>query len=843
MAEPNVTRAGKRLGVALFAAVVAAPLAEAVIAEPAAQAQSVGQIIVEGNQRVDDATVRSYLALRSGGPYSAELADESLKALFETGLFSDVRITRRGGAVVVTVVENPIINRVAFEGNRKLKDEVLAQEIQLQPRSVYTRARAQADTQRILEIYRRTGRFGARVEPKLIELPQNRVDVVFEINEAKKTGVRRISFVGNRAFGDGALREVITTGESGFLSFLSSNDIYDPDRLEADQEQLRRFYLRKGYADFRVVSAAADFDPNANGFFITFTVDEGPQYTFGNVAIDTSLPEIDPETLRSLVRTESGEVYNADLVDRTVEALTVEVASRGYAFARVRPSGERDPATNTVSVTYFIEEGPRVYVERLEIRGNTRTLDRVIRREFDLAEGDPLNQVLLDRAERRLRALGYFTNVRVTTAPGSTPDRAVVLVEVEEQPTGEVSFGAGYSTTEGVIGDISITERNLLGRGQVVRLSVSASAQKTTAEFSFTEPRFLDRRVSFGFDLFYRDYDYGDTSSYSSEQRGGQVRFGYLLAEDLSMSVRYRLENEEVIIGRDVKPRNIDVDGDGIFEAPNEFGINERVLSADDIRAARDFPGGPVIVVPTVVSPFILAREGSDLTSSVGTSLVYNKLDFTAEPRNGYYAELNVDLAGLGGDKNYVRSTAEARGYREIYPEVVAVARVTGGIVEGFDEAVGPTDSFFMGPNLVRGFSTAGIGPRAQRRLAGLDGALFTEDDLIEDRDALGGTAYWGATAEVRFPIWGLPRSLGLSGAVFADAGSLFDVGNLGDLPTQNDEVSWEVLDDSSIRASAGVSVIWKSPFGPLRADLALPLAEEEYDRTQLFRFSGGTRF
>lgn len=820
-----------------------------------AWAQTVSGIVVEGNQRVEDETVRSYLVLQPGSAYSAARADESLKNLFDTGLFSDVDISLRGRTVYVIVVENPVINRVSFEGNRRIKDAVLEAEVQLGPRSVYSRAKVQADTQRILNIYRRTGRFGARVEPKIIELPQNRVDLVFEISEAKKTGVRRISFIGNRAFGEGTLREVITTSQSNFLSFIKTSDIYDPERIEADQELLRRHYLKNGYADFRVVSAVADYDQDGNAFFITFTLDEGPQYRFGDVEIESEIPDIDPNLLRSVVRTRPGDVYNAELVEKTLEALTIEVASSGYAFVRVRPSGERDPDTQTISIVYVIEEGPRVYVERINIIGNTRTLDRVIRREFDLEEGDPYNGVLVQRAERKLNALGYFQTVRISQAPGSTPDRIVLNVEVEEQPTGELSIGAGYSTSEGIIGDVSISERNLLGRGQNVRLAVGLSAEKRTFDFSFTEPWFLDRRLSFGFDLFYREVDLEDESSYSTEQRGGSLRLGFLLAEDLGVQTRYTIKQEDITIGAGLKP-SYDCDGDGVFAeddcSPGGLAVADGVLDqigmdAGDIRAAL---AGGVTVVPTGVSPYILATEGETTTSSVGFTLTWNKLDFPNDPKNGHFFQIGTDVAGLGGDSNYAAVTASARTYREVFPDIIVLGRLQGGFMSSIDGGdVLINDSFFRGPEIVRGFASSGIGPRAQRNFAGPDGVLNTADDVVSFRDALGGTAYWGASAEVRFPIWGLPRSLGFTGAVFADAGSLFNVGDLGNLPTMTDAtsagtaVAWSVQDEAAVRASAGFSVLWKSPFGPLRADFAWPLAEQDYDDTQFFRFSGGTRF
>ncbi|MBZ0216777.1 MAG: outer membrane protein assembly factor BamA, partial [Fimbriimonadaceae bacterium] len=478
----------------LLASVPSVSLVGLVSASSEAQAQSgrtIQRIDVRGNTRVEQQTVISYLRLNVGDRYDSLRADESFKALFATGLFADVRIFMEVSVLVVSVTENPVINRVAFEGNRKVKDKTLEQEVESRARVVFTRARVQSDVQRILTIYRRSGRFGARVEPKVIQLPQNRVDLVFEIDEGDKTEVTRINFIGNHAFSDKDLREEITTRESGLLSFLKTNDVYDPDRLAADQELLRRFYLNNGYADFRIISAVADLDRENNAFFITITIDEGPLYTFGDVSIESDVNSLDPNELEGFVLTRPGDDYSLEALDKTLEDLTLAVSRLGFAFAQVRPRGDRDPVTQTISVVYVVEEGARVYIERIDITGNTRTHDEVVRREFDMVEGDPYNRVLIDRAERRLNALGFFEKVVITRAPGSAPDRVVINVLVEDKSTGNFSIGAGYSTDDGILGDISITERNLLGRGQYVRVALSLSGKRTDFDISFTEPYFM----------------------------------------------------------------------------------------------------------------------------------------------------------------------------------------------------------------------------------------------------------------------------------------------------------------------------------------------------------------
>jgi outer membrane protein insertion porin family len=481
----------RRLQAMTAAALLIAVALFTLLAGSDAQAAVVSSIQVEGNERVDDETVQAYVLVQPGQNYTAQDIDESLKALFETGLFSDVQINQRGSALVVTVVENRVINEVAFEGNKKFKDEQLSTVIQSKPRDVFTRAKVQGDVQRILEVYRRSGRYQASVTPQTIELPNNRVNLVFTIADGPNTGVSGITFIGNQEYGDQRLRNVIQTRQSGLLSFLRSTDTYDPDRLASDEEKLRDYYLGRGYADFQVVSSVADLDRERNSFFITFTVEEGQQYRFGQIAVDSSIPGVDTAALQQLVTTDEGDVFNGTDVEKSAETLTLRLSGSGYPFAVVEPRLNRDPSTQTVGVTYVIDEGARTYVERIDIRGNARTREYVIRREFDLAEGDAYNRILIDRAERRLRNLGYFSEVRIASEPGSSPDRVVVVVNVVEQPTGELSFGAGYSTSDGIVGDLSLTERNFLGRGYNMRVAVGAGESTRNYEFGFTDPYFL----------------------------------------------------------------------------------------------------------------------------------------------------------------------------------------------------------------------------------------------------------------------------------------------------------------------------------------------------------------
>jgi outer membrane protein insertion porin family len=749
-----------------------------------AQGVIVREIQVVGNRRVEPETVRSYLHFSVGDPYDAARADSSIRALFSTGLFADVEIERQGSTVIVHVVENPVVNQVAFEGNSEIDSKTLEAEIQLKPRSVYTRARALSDAQRILDVYRRQGRYAAVVDPKIIELDQNRVNVVFEINEGVATKVKAINFVGNRAFSDSQLRDVISTTESSWLDFLKGNAVYDPDRMNLDRELLRQYYLKNGYADVNIVSAHAELDRDGSGFFLTFVVEEGEPYVFGDVRIESSLPELQPETLQGEVLTVTGETFNAAYIDKTVEKLTLRVSEQGFAFARVRPRTERNPMARAIDIIYEIDQGPRVYIERINIVGNYRTKDHVIRREFRLAEGDAYNPLLVDQAKKRIQNLGFFKSADVKRRPGSAPDRVILDVEVEEQPTGELSFGAGYSTSEGIIGDVSITERNLLGNGQFLRLKVGGSMERFQIDLSFTEPRFLDRNLAAGFDLFHKEIDQMDESSFKSRRSGGSLRIGYPITENIWMTNSYTLSYDDIY---DVGPH-----------------------ASEAIREA----------------------EGAALTSALGTAITYDTRNHPRNPNRGIYLQLATDFAGVGGDVKYVRVQGEGRAYYPITENITFVGRVIAGHIEGWGgDDVRLLDLYYRGGETVRGFDRGGFGPR---------------DTLTGD--ALGGKTFWAATAEVRFPLPLIPEELGMSGAVFADAGSLFGAGDRAkELDTQCVERDRKkgicLADDSSIRSSVGVGLLWNSPLGPLRLDYAYVLTKEDYDETQAIRFGASTKF
>jgi outer membrane protein insertion porin family len=768
-----------------------------------AQGATIRAINVVGNKRVEPETVRSYLQFSVGNEYDPGKVDGSIKALFGTGLFSDVRIDRSGADVVVTVVENPVINQIAFEGNSEVDTETLKNEVQLKPRSVFTRARVQQDVQRVLDVYRRQGRYAATVEPKIIELEQERVNLVFEINEGAATKVKGIHFVGNKAFGDNQLRDVISTTEKGWFDFLKGTAVYDPDRMSLDRELLRQYYLKNGYADVQVTAANAELDRDSSGFFLTYSIEEGEQYAFGDINVESTVTAIDATQFKGQVLTESGDTYNAGLIDKSVEKLTGAVSAQGFAFARVRPQATPDPVTRKISLNYVIEEGPRVYIERINVSGNTRTKDYVIRREFKVAEGDAYNPLIVDQAKKRLSNLGLFKGVEVKRRPGSSQDRVVLDVELVEQSTGELSFGAGYSTSEGVIGDVSITERNLMGNGQFLRLQLSGSLERLQVNLSFTEPRFLDRNLAAGFDLFAKTTNMGSSSSsltggtsgtgsYQSSRYGGSLRLGFPLSEKLWMQTNYTASRDEIT---DVSPYS----------------------SLAIIQAGQ---------------------QGASYTSLVGSTITYDLRNDAKNPTKGLWFQVGSDFAGLGGDVQYVSFAGEVRGYYPITDSITFVARgIAGSINSWGSEDLRMIDMFFKGGETVRGFDRAGYGPRD-----------------LNTMDALGGSQYWATTAEVRFPIPFIPDDLGISGAVFADAGSLWGA-SLGNTPRgcasngtaqPNQYGTWDavcVADSSAIRASIGASIMWASPVGPIRMDFAKTLLKESYDDEQFFRFGAATKF
>lgn len=732
-----------------------------------AQNAIIQNVEVRGAQRVDPGTVRSYMLIKEGDPFDPRRIDRSLKSLFATGLFADISLRREGGTLVVNVVENPVINRIAFEGNDAFDTDTLKSEVSLRPRVIYTRTKVQDDVRRILTIYRQSGRFGASVEPKLIQLEQNRVDLVFEVNEGEETKVRNVRFIGNKEFDDDRLQEVIQTKETAWWRIFSSDDVYDPDRLNLDRELLRRFYLSNGYADFKVNTAIAELTPNKSDFFITFGIDEGERYQFGTVEVDARLKDLDPVDVKEAIEVDDQDWYDAEEIEKTVDRLTEVVGTLGYAFVDVRPRINRDRENRKINVTFVINEGPRVFVEKINIAGNVRTLDKVIRREFKLVEGDAFNASKLRRSRTRIRNLGFFEAVDVEQIPGSAPDKTILNATVEEKPTGQITLGAGFSSEVGILGDIQLQERNFLGKGQDLKLQLQIAAEASQIDLSFTEPYFLDRELSAGFDVFRTARDLQDTSSFNLERTGFRLRTGYRITEDLNQTWRYMFRFSDI--------SNVDDDA----------------------------------------STLVQAQEGKSTQSQVSHIISYDKRDRILNTTNGYLLQVETDLAGLGGSVRHFRNTAQASTFYPIADQWIVSLTGKAGLITDLGKDILLSERYFIGGNDVRGFETAGIGPR----------------DIATD-DALGGEWMYAGSFGLKFPT-GLPAELGVSGRLFTDFGSS---GGLS-------PVNATTEDESSLRMGIGAGVTWESPFGPLGLDFAYPILREDFDNKEFVRVNFGARF
>lgn len=755
----------------------------------------VQRVIVQGNERIEAGTVLSYLPIQAGDTIDPARVDVALKTLFRTDLFADVKIELQpNGDLVVQVVENPIINRVLFEGNKALKEDKLKDEVTIRPRGIFTRAKVQADVQRIIELYRRSGRIGVTVTPKIVELPQKRVDLIFEINEGPKSGVLDVNFLGNHDFSDSDLADVVVTEETHWYKFLSSRDNYDPDQLEYDKEQLRKFYRNKGYYDFRIVSAVAELAPDKNGFVVTYTLEEGEKYRFGKLSVETELKKLDGTVMQQLLPIRTGQIYQDEAIEQATDALTFAAGAAGFAFVDVRPRYVPNRENHTVDVVFQVREGPRVYIDRIDIIGNTRTLDYVIRREMNVSEGDAYNRVLVDRSRNQIRALGFFKDVTIEEVPGTAPDRTALRVKVEEQPTGELSFSAGYSSVDQLVVDLGISERNFRGRGQNVRARVSVGSLRQQIDFSFTEPRFMGRDLRAGLDLYSYRYNFSKQTAYDTASTGGGVRFGFPLTQNASMSLRYTLRQDEVIV--------------------------------DNSLCDAGY-----------VSQILCDQRGSYITSLVGYGLRVDRRNDPIRPTRGFYLDLSQDLAGVAGDVNYLRTEFGGGWYWGFNKDFVFSATGTAGYIDGWGgDSVRINDRFYKGGNSFRGFEVAGLGPR---------------DTTSNRGDALGGKAYAIGSLEMTFPT-GLPEQYGIKTSAFMDVGTvgLLDpvdrenaYGQVDDCDAAASGIQACIRDDLSLRASAGFSVHWKSPMGPIRFDFSQILAKEDYDKTETFRFSTSTRF
>ncbi|MFC3174791.1 outer membrane protein assembly factor BamA [Novosphingobium bradum] len=841
------------------------------------------RINVVGNQRLEPDTILSYIRMRPGQPYSEAAADQTLKDLFATELFADVQVRQEGGVVTIQVKENPVINRIIFEGNKRLKDEKINPEIKLAPRQIFTRSKVRADVARIIELYKRQGRFAATVEPKMVQLEQNRVDIVFEISEGPKSKVRQINIIGNEVFSDGDLRSEMVTKQARSFRFMSSRTSYDPDRLAYDQQKLRQFYLTKGYADFRVISAVAELTPDKHDFIITYVVEEGKRYKFGDVKVESQLRDFDGDTLAKQLPMHKGDWYNAKLVEDTIDKLNQTAGTYGYAFADVRPAYNRDKDDLTMGVTFQIAEAPRVYVERIDVNGNTLTQDKVIRREFRLAEGDAFNSLQVKRSTNRIKSLGYFQEkFEVEQKPGSAPDRIVLEANVEEKPTGELQLSAGFSSIESFIFQASVQQHNFRGRGQTVGVSGSYSRYSKSVELSFTEPYVFDRNVSFGGNIYRRDYNsfnYLNTNrndTYQQTTTGFQLRLGVPLTEFMSLIGRYTLNFDKVTLGNS-------------YYSLNAAGV----LACDPALAGR----------------YLCDAIGNRTSSILGASLVYDNLDNRARPTKGNTASASVDFAGLGGSVKYARFRANAAKYWPLGKGFVFSVSGEAGAIKalnhrmGVDSSGNPievegvylTDRFYLGEPDIRGFDIRGIGPRVVRKPVALDSAgapvldssgnvTFAQNRDSWQDDALGGKYYYQGRAELEIPLGSGAREMGIRPSIFADVGAVWGIRQpeLNDiytvictasdstqtthyLPTKTGTApdsskvavpaggscaapgfqsrEFYLGDSVRPRLSVGIGFNWNSPFGPFRLDFAKALMKQPGDDPKTFTFNVGTQF
>ncbi|WP_269513309.1 outer membrane protein assembly factor BamA [Brevundimonas subvibrioides] len=762
---------------------------------PPTETGVVNRILVQGNQRIDQTTVLSYLPIQPGDTIDPVVLDVAIRTLTRTQLFADVQIgLQDNGDLIIRIVENPIINQVVFEGNGSIKEDKLREEVTISPRGIYTRARVQEDVGKLIELYRLSGRISATVTPKLVQLEQNRVDVVFEIDEGPETGVQAITFLGNQAFSDSELQEVMVTKESAWFRLFTKNDNYDPGRLDYDREQLRKFYTNRGYYDFRITSAVAELAPDDSAFGVTLTVDEGDRYNFGTIDVVTENDRLNADFLKLLLPIQSGDLYESDKIESSVDALTFAAGSAGYAFVDINPTYRANPDTDTVDVTFNISEGQRVYVDRINVIGNTRTIDPVIRRELLLTEGDAFNRTLVERSRNNLRGLGFFKDVTIEEERGSAPDRSIVNVTVEEQPTGELSVGAGFSSVDSFVVNLGISERNFRGRGQNVVARVEWGSLRQQIDFRFTEPRFLGRDIGAGFDVFHSRYDFQQESSFDYRSTGASLRLSYPLNGYSRLATRYTIKDDEIIV-------------------PVGY-----CSGAGQGSAA------------------LCEQIGASLNSAIGYTLLVDRRNDPIRPTRGWTGSLRQDFAGLGGDVNYVKTEVETTAYYGITPDWIVSVTGSAGYVSGWaGDAIRINDRFFKGGNTFRGFENAGMGPR----------------DLATN-DSLGGNFYAVGSVELTLPN-GLPEQYGIKTSLFADVGTL---GVLDDRYTVNATTGLSsacpdgavigdacVADDLSLRASVGLSVHWKAPVGPIRFDFSKILSSEDYDRTETFRFSTSTQF
>ena len=831
-------------------------MAGALVSVPAA-AQTVASIVVEGNRRVEVETIRSYFKPGPGGRLGQAQIDDGLKALIETGLFQDVRINQVGGRLVVTVVENAVIGRIAFEGNKKVKDEQLSAEIQSKPRGTFSRPMVQSDAQRITEIYRRSGRYDVRVTPEIIEQPNNRVDLIFTVTEGSKTGVRSIEFVGNVAYSSYRLKDIIKTRESNLLSFLGGADVYDPDRVEADRDLIRRFYLKNGYADVQVVAALTEYDPDKKGFLVTFKIEEGQQYRVASVDFQSSIATLDAASMRSFSRVTVGSVYNAEALEKSVEEMQIEASRRGYAFAVVRPRGDRNFEAHTVSIVFAIDEGPRTYIERINVRGNTRTRDYVIRREFDLSEGDAYNRALVDRAERRLKNLDFFKSVKILTEPGSSTDRVILVVDLEEKSTGDFSVSGGYSTTDGALAEVSVSERNLLGRGLYAKAAVTYGQYARGGSLSFVEPYLLDYRVALGLDLFYREQLANSYISYGTKTLGFSPRLGFTLREDLALQLRYSIYQQEIQLPNQLANCNNNPNNGcsrSIRHRP--MRIWSALLRADRSRREAKPPltlrRRPVVLQrrrSLAADPQGTAeRQGADLVGRLFADLQHAGQQQEPDQRPADRLEAGLrrrrrrrELHQVGGRREVLHPAGRRHRRHDPPPgrHAEPVRRQRAAHARSLPDGSEPRSRFCAERHRSARSSTPLARGRARRHQV-LGRFVRTADAVLVPAE---GSRPEGRGLCRRRRTVGLQGPDVLGGDGRGQRARLHPADAIPECQCRNLYRDCSMTTATSVRTSVGVGMIWASPFGPLRFDYAVPLTKGQYDRVQQFKFGGGTSF
>tara|TARA_R110002020_G_scaffold36409_16_gene109428 strand:- start:2013 stop:4379 length:2367 start_codon:yes stop_codon:yes gene_type:complete len=764
--RPSKSASVRLLGyMALAFVLVLAPLNEAL-----AQSYRFTDLKIEGAQRIEPATIISYLGVERGQEISAAQLNDGYQRLVDSGAFETVELVPQGSTLVVKVNEYPTINRISFEGNRRLKDSDLSEVIESQSRRVLNPAQAERDASLIAEAYGQQGRIAARVRPQIIRRNDNRVDLVFEISEGTTVEIERVSFVGNRAFSDRRLRQVLQSKQAGFLRAFIRRDTLIEDRIEFDKQVLREFYLSRGYVDFRINSANVELTRERDGFFLVMDIHEGNQFTFGEIGVTSEMSQAVAADYADTLVIKPGVVYNPALVDQAITRMERLGVKQGVDFLRVEPRVTRNDRTLTLDMDFVLSRGPRIFVERIDIEGNTTTLDRVIRQQFTTVEGDPFNPRAIRQSAERIKALGYFETADVETREGSSPSQRIVDVEVEEKPTGSLSLGGSYSVDEGVGIAVGLQEDNFLGRGQRVRLSLSTAQEAESYQFSFTEPYLLGRDLIFNLDLG-------------------------LAATDS----RFRSYNTSTTYFRP-----------GLTFDVNDYGA----LTTDYFFSSTKLEDQDGALLGPILNSEV--AQGRRTASGIGIGYTFDTRTTGLDPNRGLLISWNTDLAGLGGDNKYIKSTAKAIAQTRVWnEEVVLRATFEAGALrwESTDAASRSTDRFQLSTDQMRGFDPGGMGPREI-------GPGYN--------DPLGGNQFAVLRLDADFPI-GLPEELGVRGGVFYDMGSVW---NLSDVETNG---AGAVGRDFSLRHVIGVSVLWTTAIGPLRFNFSKALRKETFDEVRNF--------